>query len=293
MNSTEWTIKRLLDWTADYFQQHGTAQPRLDAEVLLAEALHCERISLYTRFDETVDDEARSRFRGWVKRHADGEPVAYLVGHREFFSMDFVVNSHVLIPRPETEHLVTEALDIIKGHFANKDSVRIVDVGTGSGCIAIAIAKHCAKAKVEAVDVSPDALQVAKENIARLDVGDQVRLVKSDLLTDVDDVAGIDIFVSNPPYIGQMEREELAASVKDFEPSGALFAPDERGVEISRRLFEQFSKSAAAGAFLVVESNENLARELAKILDADGHDSISVKKDIAGLDRWIVARKAG
>lgn len=293
MNSTEWTIKRLLDWTADYFQQHGTAQPRLDAEVLLAEALHCERISLYTRFDETVDDEARSRFRGWVKRHADGEPVAYLVGHREFFSMDFVVNSHVLIPRPETEHLVTEALDIIKGHFANKDSVRIVDVGTGSGCIAIAIAKHCAKAKVEAVDVSPDALQVAKENIARLDVGDQVRLVKSDLLTDVDDVPGIDIFVSNPPYIGQMEREELAASVKDFEPSAALFAPDERGVEISRRLFEQFSKSAAAGAFLVVESNENLARELAKILDADGHDSISVKKDIAGLDRWIVARKAG
>ena len=149
-----WTIKRLLDWTTEHFQSWDRESPRLCAEILLAEALGCQRIELYTQFDRVPDEQPLGRYRDWVKRHAKGEPVAYLVGHKEFYSLRFEVNSQVLIPRPETEHLVIAGIDAAKA--LNKSRLQILDIGTGSGCVAITLAKQIENCEVLATDISPE-----------------------------------------------------------------------------------------------------------------------------------------
>ena len=291
MNETVWTIKALLDWTAGYFAERDAEQPRLDAEVLLAEALDCERIELYTRFDEVVGDADRAKFRDWVRRHAEGEPVAYLVGHKEFFSLEFEVNSHVLIPRPETEHLVSNTLDLIKEFYADQSKVRIVDVGTGSGCIAIAIAKHSNKVQVDAIDISENAIAIAQQNVEKHGVQESVQLRVGDLLDGVDDPRSIDIVVSNPPYIGESEKSELSPSVRDFEPESALFAGDEQGLVTSVRLIDQV-RDLTPGTFLLMESSPMNIGQVKQAVDQSGFAFCEIKKDLAGLERWIVARKA-
>src|SRR5262245_54894920 len=166
--SESWTILRLLAWTTDYLKSHGSESPRLDAEVLLAHARGCERIMLYAAFDQVIDEAIRSKFRELVKRRAEGVPVAYLVGKREFYSLSFRVTPDVLIPRPETEFVVVAALDALKE--ISKSQVEnqplVADVGTGSGAIAVAIAKHAPHAKTVATDISSAALAIAKENAA-------------------------------------------------------------------------------------------------------------------------------
>src|SRR4051795_7849901 len=156
-----WTVGRLLSWTVEYFGKHGAENPRLEAEVLLAHARSCKRIDLYAAFGEAASDETRSAFRELVKRRAAGTPVAYLVGHREFYSLEFEVNPDVLIPRPETELLVVALLDQVKKQPANDAIVQIADVGTGSGVLAVCAAKYIAKAHVTAIDISTSALVVA------------------------------------------------------------------------------------------------------------------------------------
>src|SRR5437762_3817241 len=175
--SDSWTVLRLLTWTTDYLKSHGSDSPRLDAEVLLAHARGCERITLYTTFDEIVSEEVRGKFRELVKRRAEGVPVAYLVGKREFYSLSFRVTPDVLIPRPETEFVVVAALDALKGsEFRVQGSEAtapkplasplVCDVGTGSGAIAVAIAKHATICRVVATDISQAALAIAKQNAA-------------------------------------------------------------------------------------------------------------------------------
>ncbi len=286
---TVWTIKRLLDWTVEYFAKNDSIQPRLDAEILLAEALGCQRIELYTRFDEEVAAEPRGKFRDWVKRRAEGVPVAYLVGHREFFSLEFDVNEHVLIPRPETEHLVTTVLDLIAEHFAEQP-VRIVDVGTGSGCIAISIAKHCDKAAVDAVDISDKALELARTNADKHGVSERVRFVLSDLLQEVERPESVNIVVSNPPYVGTKEANDLPIDVRDHEPHVALFANDQDGVVLSENLMRQMVE-LQCGQFLVLESSPMIIERLAEFAQANGFADVTIRKDFGGLQRWIVARR--
>jgi release factor glutamine methyltransferase len=172
MTEQEWTIGRLLSWTAEFFGQKEIDNPRLSAEVLLANALQCQRIDLYTRFEEIVNETVRAAFRGLVKRHASGEPVAYLVGQREFYSWSFTVNSHVLIPRPETEHLVGETLDRLPSKSAQP--LHVCDVGTGSGAIAVCLAKYLPQAKITAIDICPEALAVARGNAEKHHVANPV-----------------------------------------------------------------------------------------------------------------------
>src|SRR5438094_5947716 len=173
--SESWTVLRLLSWTTEYLKSHGSESPRLDAEVLLAHARGCERIVLYTAFDEIVSEDVRTKFRELVKRRAEGVPVAYLVGTREFYSLSFRVTPDVLIPRPETELVVVAALDALKGSgFGVQGSGRegiqnpalVADAGTGSGAIAVAIARHAPDCRVIATDISPAALAIAKGNAA-------------------------------------------------------------------------------------------------------------------------------
>ncbi len=279
----------MLDWTTDFFQQHGAEQARLDAEILLAEALQCQRIDLYTRFNEEPDEAARGEFRDWVARHAEGEPVAYLVGHREFFSLKFEVNSSVLIPRPETEHLVTEALDAIP-EFDHQPP-RVVDVGTGSGNVAISIAKHAPDALVMATDISDEALAVARRNAETHDLSGRIAIVKSDLLEDVEQFDEVDLIVSNPPYVGENETDQLDKSVLDFEPHQALFAGPQ-GTDIINRLITQAAERLASDGLLMFEISPMIADLCRQMVEgAEGLEFVRIVNDLAGLQRIVVARK--
>lgn len=289
MNDQPWTIQRLLDWTTQFFKDKAMEGARLDAEVLLAACLDCPRIQLYTRFDEVVSDDLRSEFRDKVKRHATGEPVAYLVGHREFYSLDFQVNSNVLIPRPETEHLVIEALDRFESR--RSEPLRLCDVGTGSGIVAICLAKYLPQARIVALDISPDALEVAKANAAAHKVEDRIDFRDSDLLAAVNGET-FDAIVSNPPYVSNSEMEQVERSVKDFEPHLALVGAGEDGGQTTRQLMDQSPSLLTEDGFILVETSPMLAGSLRDYATTKaGFASSGIIKDMAGLDRVVWANR--
>src|SRR4051794_20854778 len=208
-----WTIGRLLTWTVEYLGKHGAENPRLDAEVLLAEARGCKRIELYTAYGEPASDEVRTAFRELVRRRAEGTPVAYLVGRREFYSLDFEVNSDVLIPRPETELLVVALLDQVKKGAASETIIEIADVGTGSGILAVCAAKYVQNSHVMAIDISPAALVVARRNAERHGVADRIKFMEGDILSTEPPEPRFDYIVSNPPYVSTAEMEKLDRGV--------------------------------------------------------------------------------
>jgi len=250
MSSTDWTIGRLLTWTADYLKQHGSESPRLDAEVLLAYVKKCQRIMLYTAFDEVAAEPVRTAYRDLVKRRAEGTPVAYLVGQREFYSLSFQVTPDVLIPRPETEHLVVRLLDLIEKR--GSEPVRVADVGTGSGIIAVTIAKLAPQIQVTAIDISPTALAVARQNATTHGVADRITFVESDLFAAVPGDAKFDFIASNPPYIGTAEMSKLSPTVRDHEPRLALEAGP-RGTEVLERLIPQAVARLNSGGWFLSE----------------------------------------
>ena len=180
--SDEWTVRRIIDWTTAHLKKHGSDTPRLETEILLAHARGCRRIELYTRFDEVLSEKERATMRDLVRRRAQSEPVAYLVGHREFFGLDFRVTPAVLIPRPDTETLVVELVDVAKPLAAP----RILDIGTGSGCIAIAAAVNLPNAQITATDASEAALAVARENAANHKVVERIQFLSGDLFGPLD-----------------------------------------------------------------------------------------------------------
>jgi release factor glutamine methyltransferase len=289
-----WTVGRLLTWTTDYLKKHGAESPRLDAEVMLAEARGCQRIQLYTAFEEIVPDDTRGRFREFVKRRSEGMPVAYIVGRKEFYSLTFHVTPDVLIPRPETEHAVIAVLDLCKAH--GWPAPRIVDVGAGSGCIAIAVAAHLpaaqqGAARILAVDISPAALAVAVRNAAALLPEGRVAFLESDLLAALPADARFEIVVSNPPYVTAQEWSALQPGVRDYEPRGALVG-GETGLEITRRLVVQAAERLVPGGWLVVEIHDGLERQTHALLAETGHfDQLSTRKDLAQLPRVVLARR--
>ncbi len=283
-----WTIGKLLTWTTDYLKKHGSPSPRLDAEVLLAHARNCQRIELYTTFAEEPSDETKTAFREMVRRRAEGTPVAYLVGHKEFYSATFEVNPDVLIPRPETEHLIVEALDRAKqlrhARGAADAPLNIADVGTGSGIIALIMAKHCPHCTVTAVDISPAALEVARRNAAKFEIAEErVRFVLGDLLTACQPEERFDMILSNPPYVSQSEYEQLDVSVREYEPQGALVA-GESGAETIVRLLQQAPDCLAADGWVVLEFSPMLAGQIERWLPAGWKPPV-ITKDYAGLAR--------
>jgi release factor glutamine methyltransferase len=244
----EWTIGRLLDWTAQYLAKKESEYPRLDAEVLLAHALGCKRIELYTRFEERAPEEARQRFRELVRRRVEGCPVAYLVGRKEFFSLPFEVTPAVLIPRPETEYVVLECLRLAKEMAAP----RVLDIGTGSGNIAVAVAHQHKGAKVTAIDVSSDALAVAERNAARHGVAGRIRFLCGDLFGPVPADEPFDFVLSNPPYIAQPDMEQLPAGVRHYEPHVALDGGP-GGFAVFERLIAAAKNYLVPGGYLIIE----------------------------------------
>src|SRR6476620_8214735 len=289
-----WTIGRLLSWTVEYLRKHGADNPRLDSEVLLAEARGCKRIDLYTAYGEPATDEIRTALRVLVRRRAEGTPVAYLVGRREFYALDFEVNPDVLIPRPETELLVVALLDDIKkqaiAHVSSRmeagegevpaeaspgteaaqrelrhsrlgrSKIEIADVGTGSGILSVCAAKYVHGAKVTAIDISPAALAVAKRNAERYGVVDRITFVNADLLSSLPEVPTFDYILSNPPYVSTAEMEQLPRDVREHEPDAALRA-GAKGTEVAARLIAQAVPRLKASGVLLIEISPMIADE--------------------------------
>ena len=301
MSAEPWTVGRLLQWTTDYLKDHGSESPRLDAEVLLAHALGCQRIELYTAFEDTPGEEARSAFRALVRRRAEGVPVAYMVGRREFYSLSFRVTPDVLIPRPETELLVVAVLDLAKTYspipLGEGPGMRvgrelaIADVGTGSGVIAICLAKHLPTCRVTAVDLSPAALAVAEENAREHGLSDRIDFLRSDLLAAVPREQAFDFIVSNPPYVTSAEMDGLAADVRKHEPRMALEAGP-RGGEVVERLVVEASDRLRPGGHLLMEISPTIHDAVRAILESDARfDLAPTIKDLARLPRVVQARK--
>ena len=288
MQDEVWTVARLLNWTADYLKKHGSDSPRLDTEVLLAYCLGCERIDLYTRFEQLPGDEERSAFRELVRKRAEGTPVAYLVGQREFFSLSFRVTDDVLIPRPETEHLVVAAIDLAK---QQADTPLVCDVGTGSGVIAVCLARQVPQCQVSAIDISPAALEIARENAAAHNVADRIEFSQGDLLTELPPAPTFDLILSNPPYVADGEADQMAAETRRFEPRQALFAGP-AGTEVIERLIPQAAERLKPGGHLLIEISPMIHDRARGIMERDERlvplDSI---KDLAGHMRVIQARR--
>lgn len=285
-----WTVGRLLTWTTDWLAGRGSDSPRLDAEVLLAAVRGCPRILLYTAFDEPVGEDQRSRFRDLVRRRGGGEPVAYLVGSREFFSLSFEVNPATLIPRPETEGLVIRLLDLWKQRGA-ATGPRLVDVGTGSGAIGITLATRLPGASVLATDRSAAAVAVAGCNAERHRVADRVDLVVADLLNHPTAAGPWDFIISNPPYVREDEFDSLPSDVRLYEPREALVAGP-TGCELIARLLPQAAQRLAPGGWLLVEVGPATAAEAERLVaGTTGLVAEPTLPDAAGLPRILQARR--
>ena len=281
-----WTVRRVLEWTTAHLKKHGSDTPRLDAEILLAHARGCQRIQLYTQFDDPLTEIVRGTMRGLVQRRTKSEPVAYLVGVREFFSLGFKVTPDVLIPRPDTETLVMEVLDAIKGMAAP----HVLDLCTGSGCVAVAIAKNAKSARVTATEISPAAIPIALENIARHAVADRVEVLESDLFNAIKPGSKFNVIASNPPYIPSAEIDQLDAEVSQHEPRLALDGgPD--GLALLRRIIHEAPKFAADDAILLLEFTPEQSDQLTAILtEHGGYEEIVIRKDLAHRPRVLKAR---
>lgn len=276
-----WTVRRIIEVTTEFLKKQGSDTPRLDTEILLAHVRGCKRIELYTRYDEVLSDEQRDRLRELVRRRAKSEPVAYLVGHREFFGLEFRVTPDVLIPRPDTETLIVELLDAAKAYA----EPRILDVGTGSGCIAIAAAVNCPQARVTAIDVSEAALGVAGENAERHGVADRIRFLQGDLFAPLNPNERFELVVSNPPYVAEGELNDLQAEVRLHEPRSALAAgPD--GLDVIRRLVSEAPRRLLPGGELLFEISPEQAAPVRQLLQQHGayRDARTVK-DLSARER--------
>ena len=288
-----WTVRRILEWTTGYFTRRGIDAPRLSAELLLAHVLGVPRIRLYTDYDRPLSDQQLAAMRALVQRAAEEEPIAYLTGRAFFFNLEFEVNRDVLIPRPDTETLVENVLQLVR-NGVGFGAPRVLDLCTGSGCVAAAVAHHCRAAAVVAVDISPAALAVARRNVERLGLSERVVVEEGDLfepLARMVDREPFHLVVANPPYIATGKVAGLDRSVKDYEPLLALDGgPD--GLDPHRRILSGAPKHLTPGGrvFLEIAFDQG---ELA-LQAAAGHPAFEdarVLKDHAGHDRVLTATR--
>ena len=284
---TVWTIKALLAWTTDFLKSKGIESPRAEAQILLAHVLKCNKVDLLVRYDEEPTEAERTRFRELIQRRVAGWPVAYLVGTRDFYLLSFEVSPAVLIPRPETETLVLEAL----GYLKPLTAATVLDLGTGSGCIAISIAHQKKDAHVTAVDVSPDALAVARRNAAKNGVAERITFLQGDLFAPIPAGTTFDLIVSNPPYIAPDEFPSLAADVRDHEPRIALEGGSD-GLAFYRRIAAGVGPFLKPGGRLLMEIGYTQDEAVRGILASQSGLEVGTSlKDMAGHSRVVVAKK--
>ena len=271
VSNQDWTVGRLLAWTAGWFSEHEVEGGRLAAELLLARALGCAKIDLYTRYETKPSPEERAAFRELVARAAEHTPIAYLLGEREFYSLPFTVTPAVLIPRPETETLVQRMIELCR---AEPQRVwQVLEVGTGSACVAVAVAKFADNVRLVASDVSREALAVASTNVERHDVGERVHLVEADGLGVVPEViprGGFDAIISNPPYISDEVWPTLGPNVRDHEPRSALLGSGGDGLAMYRRFAAEGGHVLADNGRLLTEIGAGQLEDVAGVFAAAG-----------------------
>jgi release factor glutamine methyltransferase len=285
------SIRGALLWGAQVLRQAGLENSRLDAEVLLRHVLDLEKEQLYMNGDAPISAGQEEQFRELVLRRSRREPVAYITGHKDFWSLDFVVSPAVLIPRPETELLVELALQYAR-QLASRLAVKVLEVGAGSGAISVCLAKELAAAQIVAVDISPIALDVARLNARRYGAADRIRFLLGDLFAPIKPLREFfNLIVANPPYIRTGELPWLAPEIRQWEPMIALDGgPD--GFDTYRRIIAEGSKYLATGGSIVLEIGADMARDLIELFSRAGcYGPVSVYQDYAGKDRVIAAVK--
>ncbi len=314
-----WTILELLRWATGYFKDKGVSEPRASAEVLLAHTLGVSRLDLYLRYDQPLNAEELARFKALVVRRRDGEPVAYLTGRREFWSLDFHVTPAVLIPRPETETLVAAALEVVRGAgekdiegegqgpVAQASSLweppapspkpspptpyRGLEVGVGSGAIVTALAKELPQTDWVAVDLSWEALAVARDNARRHGVDDRIHFLRGDLLGGIKPQAVFTVLVANLPYVPRRQWERLPREIKDFEPRQALLGGED-GLSLIRPLIQQAHQYVQGGGWVLLEVADGQAPEVVTLMQQTGaYEYVEVIKDFSGSERVVRARR--
>ncbi len=275
------TLLEVLRSTTEYFTKRQIENPRLNAELLMAHALGRKRMELYLDFERVLSETEVAPIRELLRRRAQGEPLQHLVGTVEFLGREFLCDSRALVPRPETEELV----EAVKSKIGNREST-IVDIGTGSGVIAISLALAFPEARLTAVDVSDDALALARENSARLDLGERIQFVKGDLLTGL--APKFDAIVANLPYVGRRDRDTLSREVLR-DPEVALFG-GENGDELVRALIDQAPGHLLPNGLLALEIGLGQSDALLAALEAKKYHDIEAKNDYSGITRFLFAR---
>ncbi|MBN1295218.1 peptide chain release factor N(5)-glutamine methyltransferase [bacterium] len=288
MNET-WTVRKLIAWTAQWFADHSIASPRLDAELLLASILNCSRLDLYLMPDKPVDDHERSLFKSLIRRRIQREPVAYILGNKEFWSREFIVSPAVLIPRPETETLIETALTLTP----ECEDFRIADLGTGSGCIAITLALETATTHVIATDLSMEALAIARQNAERLGAGERIVFLHGSWFEPLNAVAALqsfDCIVSNPPYIRTGMIESLQPEIRMYEPFNALDG-GLSGIDAYEVLAAGAMRWLKPGGRIILEIGDDQANAVETFLLNASFEAIDKIRDTSGKYRVVTGRK--
>ncbi|MFH1369647.1 MAG: peptide chain release factor N(5)-glutamine methyltransferase [Elusimicrobiota bacterium] len=283
----DWTVCSVLDWTADYFERHNISGARLDAEILLSHVLKCPRLDLNLRKDERIPEKILSQYKRFITERKERKPLAYILGEHEFMGMSFRVNNATLIPRPETELLVEEVVNLVRG----KGKKVLVEVGTGSGNISVSIAKLTDITTIYATDISMDALKVAQENVFKHSVASKVVLRQGDMFRalESDGLEGkTDIIVSNPPYVSLDEFDGLEPELK-YEPRNALNGGED-GLDFYKILSVESRKYLKPGGLIAVELNSNKSYQIRDIFESTGFAVETIIKDYSGLDRVLTAK---
>lgn len=280
----------LLDYlhlATDYLQRKGVNRPRLDAELLLAYVLGLERVQIYTQFDRPLEQHEVERYRSFLSQRAQKEPIAYIVGEKEFFGYPFYVNSHVLIPRPETEHLVEAVIDYAETSSLSWLNHRVLDMGTGSGCIGATLALEIGVPEALVLtDISKEALQLARHNLDRLGLTDgRIELRHGDLWQPVAQER-FHLIVANPPYIDEKDRDTLMEDVLQYEPGQALFSA-ENGRYITRKLIAEGKSHLYSGGYMFIEIHEKYAEYWREYATNQGWAFVHIAKDLAGKPRLL------
>ena len=268
----------------------GVPSPRMNAELLLMFTLACDRAYLYGHPERELTKEEQTRYSETLERRSSGIPAQYITGHQEFWGMDLIVTPAVLIPRPETEHVVERVVAQLAVRAAGGlpgEDLRIADVGTGSGCIALALAKELPQAEIHATDISAAALEIARANAARHQLDDRIHFSQSDLLDDVEE-APFDFVVSNPPYVGESEQDQVQLEVRKFEPRAAVFAGP-TGTEVIERLIPQAFEKLKPGGFLVIEISDSISSRVRELLS--DWKSVEITEDLQGIARVAAAER--
>ena len=299
-------LRQALNAAVEQLAAAHVPSPRMNAELLIMFTLDCDRAYVYAHPERELTSDETRRYDEALARRATGVPAQYITGHQEFWGLDLIVSPAVLIPRPETEHVVEVVLEIVSAkpkqiqeqdqrpragapaphELSLPHGLRIADVGTGSGAIALALAKELPTAEIYATDISAEALEVARANAARLQLSSRIEFHQTDLL---DGVPGeFDFVVSNPPYVGESEEESVQLEVRKFEPRKAVFAGP-TGVEVIARLIPQAEAALKPEGWLIFEISGMIANSVRKLMS--NWDGVSIKSDLQGIPRVVQARK--